>query len=164
MLNRLKTQDYQQPFLKITVNPIYSLGLPTTKDHAKELGSNIKNPEIKAPFAKEMSFGGKKIVGLNQQEKQYLEAIPLLFETMATAASKASLNEDIPQSLIASINVQKEKLDDGSKLTNEKVKEVKVHVDGAVKDIESVQKSASVKGKTSLQQHLLSLLASYQSL
>lgn len=140
------------------------LGVADTKDHAKYLGSDIENREIEAPFAKEMSFGGKEISGLNQQEKQYLEAVPLLFETMATAASTAALNEDVPKTLIDSINAQREKLDDGSKITNEKIKEVKVHVDGAVKDIGSLQKSAGEKEKTSLQQHLLSLLASYQSL
>ena len=142
------------------------LSVTDTIEHARDLNDKYKQSGVEESFPKELTLGGKQIAGLNQQEKAYLEAIPLLFETLTKATSTSTFTEAIPQTLIESINRQLKKMNDSSEsaLANEKIVALKKNVDQAVKIVIALGKSATPKEITAVQQQLLALLASYQAL
>lgn len=164
IVTSLKDSGLSASILENSGNSYVLMAVADTKEHAKEMATDLKHSDIDQPFPKEMSFGGNDVKGLNEQEKAYLEAIPLLVETMTIAVSTAALTDAVPQTLIDSIKQQTEKMDEGSKIANEQIKGLKDHVVGAVKNLDSLQKSTSTKEIASLQQHLLSILTAYQSL
>lgn len=134
------------------------LGVADTKEHAKEYGSGLSG--IDEPFAKEISVGGKKISGLNEQEKVYLEGLPNFFATMTLAASTGVVSENA----LTSATDQAKKLGDGKSIKHEQIKSLKEQSDKAVKSLQALEKSADKKDKVALQQNLLSILTTYHSL
>ncbi|MGJ7920550.1 SPOR domain-containing protein [Neobacillus sp. LXY-4] len=136
------------------------LSVADTKDHAKEIGATLKVSIENEPYPKEVSVGGKEITGLNEQEKMFLSQLPLLFESM----SKAAAADSPSQTLVNNVNEQSKKLEATDDIQNERIKAIMKDTEAAVKNINAYHKSGDKKELTSLQQHLLSILAAYQAL
>lgn len=134
------------------------LGVADTKEHAKEYGSGLSG--IDEPFAKEISVGGKKISGLNEQEKVYLEGLPTFFASMTLAASTGVVSENA----LTSVTDQAKKLGDGKSIKHDQIKSLKEQSDKAIKSLQALEKSADKKDKIALQQNLLSILTTYHGL
>lgn len=110
IVNSLKEKGASAATFESNGQSFLLLSVADTKDHAKEFGEILKESGVTEFIAKEMSFSGHEISGLQVQEKTYIEGIPLLFETMTTAASIASATDSFPKALLDSINQQSKKL------------------------------------------------------
>ena len=166
IVNSLKERGASAATFEFNGQSFLLVGVADTKEHAKALGANVKESGVVEFIPKQMSFSGKEISGLEEQEKVYIEAIPLLLETITTAASTASLSNSIPKALFDSIDQQTEKIavKKDKTIKNEKIKILKEQVDAAVNNINSMKKSVDKQELTSLQQHLLAILIAYQTL
>ena len=160
----------QVPALIIENKGQYVLLLSVTDsiENTRELTSKYKQSGVDTSYLypKELALGGIEVSNVNQQEKAYLEAFPLLFETMTKATSTVTFTATIPPSLIESINQQVKKMNEsaGTSLENEKIVSLKKNIDLTTKGVIALGKSATPKEITTVQQQLLSLLAGYQTL
>lgn len=141
------------------------LSVADSKDHAKELEARYKQSGVDA-YGKTIEVGGKEIAGLQTGEKEFLETLPLLFQTLAAAGANASLNTTISQSLLENIDEQAKKLAaiEDMQLVNDQIKALKASTDEAVKKINEIKDKPDPSEIMAFQQNLLAILAEYQSL
>ncbi|NMD70545.1 SPOR domain-containing protein [Bacillus sp. DNRA2] len=136
------------------------LGVADTKESAKVLSGKLADSNINEPFSKEISTGGNELKGINDQEKAFLEGFAPLFAEM----TKATSAEKLADSDLKSLKKASNNLNQLNKIENKQIKSIKAHSQAAIKNIESITKKPDKKQSIELQQHLLSILATYQDL
>ncbi|WP_318508203.1 hypothetical protein [Bacillus sp. T3] len=158
VVSSLKEKGNPAMLFEDTERMFILLGVADTKAHAKEYGTGLSG--IDEPFAKEISTGGKKISGVNEQEKVFLEGLPSIFNNMTLAASTGVVSENA----ISSVNASTKELGDGNEIKQDQIKTLKEQTDEAIQTLTSLKKSADKKDRLALQQDLLAIFASYHML
>ncbi|MDE3839772.1 stage II sporulation protein B [Bacillus methanolicus] len=141
------------------------LSVADSMENAKEIGSGLKKDEINV-FAKPLDFGGKQLSGVQETERKLLESAPPLYETLAKAASEASLTNSVSKETAESLNNQGKAIlqIEETALKNKNVKKVRSNLVNAIEKANAIQKSPEQETAKELQNELLSFLAAYQSL
>lgn len=141
------------------------LSVADSIEHAKNIGKQISGKGIEV-FAKPITLEGKSLEGLQSEEKKLLEAVPTLYEILATSAAEATVASEIPEALAESAEKQAAALTkiEASQMKNEKVLSIKTDMESAIEQMRKYKQSPNPDVLTKLQQHLLSFLAVYQSL
>lgn len=139
------------------------LGVANSIETAKSLGNQYKADGIVDIFAKPLLLDEKQVTGLKDKDKNFLENVPAIYQTLSLATSTALLNNEQSTETTKAITGVEEQLKT-SGLKNEKVKSIKTELTTAADKLNTYQKSKSKKSLSQAQQHLLNFLSAYYSL
>ncbi|WP_040207788.1 hypothetical protein [Neobacillus jeddahensis] len=139
------------------------LGVADSIETAKSLGNHYKEQGVTELFPKPLLLDEKKVSGLTDKEKSFIEAAPSIYQTLSQVTSSALTTNTISKESTNTIADFDEKLKaDGIK--NEKVKDIKAELTSADEKVAEYQKSKDAKSLTEAQKHLLNFLSIYFSL
>ncbi|AZU63501.1 SPOR domain-containing protein [Neobacillus mesonae] len=139
------------------------LGVTHTIEDAKSLAAQYKANGVEDAFAKPFLLEEKNLSGLNANEKNFLDAIPTIYETLSLVTSGALLTNDLSEDGSSALAIIEKKLNTGG-ITNKKVTSLKSELQGADKKVKEFEGSKDAKSLKESQQHLLNFLAAYYSL
>ncbi|GLB58372.1 SPOR domain-containing protein [Cytobacillus sp. NCCP-133] len=142
------------------------LGVSDTLNNAKAIGNQIKNSNGLNFYAKEITFDGKSIDGLNAEEKKLLKMVPAIYQSLAAGAADASIEKSIHANVLEELKTHSENL---NKLPADQIKKqglitIKEELINASKQLDAFQQYGDSASAVKGQQHLLAFLAAYQSL
>lgn len=136
------------------------IGLADSLANAKAIGSNLQNKGLEN-FSKEIEFGGKADIEINDVEKNVLEIAPLLYQNILTASTNSALSNPLSSDGIKSEEWNKV---DAKGIENQKIQQLKLELDGALQRLGSLEEKNDPKLIVEIQQHLLNFLAIYHSI
>lgn len=136
------------------------IGLADNLGNAKAIGSNLWSSGIEN-FSKEIEFGGKTDIKINDTEKNVLEIAPLIYQKILTISTNAALSNSIPSTEIKS---EEWKKIDVNSIENGHIQQLKLELDGALQGLTSFKEKKDSKFIVEIQQHLLNFLAIYHSI
>jgi stage II sporulation protein B len=142
------------------------LGLADSIDRAKNLGNFYKENGIADIWAKSFSVPEKKFTAVNQEEKNFLDMAPSLFQMLSEVTSNAIVNQTIPNESLNSITKTESDLIsmESEKFKNAKIKNLKSEMLSAMGLVKNYQKTNDKKEIIKAQQHLLKYFSLYYSL
>ncbi|MFZ7945561.1 hypothetical protein [Neobacillus sp. 19] len=162
-LTDLTSKGIPSQIVEIEGNQFIFLGIADSIETAKSLSTQYKERGVEGAFAKALSLDEKKVSDISSKEKDFLDTIPTIYQTLSSASSSALITKAIPEEdakEIASIDQQL----DVSGIKNEKVKSLKAELSNAQEKLKAFQKSKDTKSLNEAQQHLLNFLSTYYSL
>lgn len=139
------------------------LGVADSIETAKALGNQYKEKGVEEVFAKPLLLDEKKVSGVNDIEKSFVEVIPTIYQTLSNATSTAITTKAIPDASTKALTAIEEQLKN-SGIKNEKVKNLKEELTAASDKVKAFKKSKDAKSLTEAQQHLLTFLSLYYSM
>ena len=139
------------------------LGLADSIETAKSLSTEYKGEGAEGAFAKPLLLDEKKVSGITDKEKAFLEDVPAIYQTLSLATSTALLNSTIPDESTKALTVIEEQLN-VSGIKNKDVENLKKELTYAQEKVKSFQKSKDVKNLSQAQQHLLNFISIFYSL
>ena len=165
-LQTVKSKGSATRIIEIEGKSFLYLSVVDNKVHADELEASFKESGMVDVFDKVLEVGGKEVTGLQAGEREFLEAIPTLYQSLVIAGANASLHSVISQQVSDNIDQQAKKIVaiEDKQFTNNKIKTLKVTTDNALKQIDAIKDKATESESMALQQQLLAILAIYQSL
>ncbi|WHY76346.1 hypothetical protein QNH20_19795 [Neobacillus sp. WH10] len=139
------------------------LGVADSIDTAKSLGTKFKENGVEDVFAKPLLLDEKKVSDISTKEKDFLETVPKIYETLSLVTSSALLTKSISEESTKALAGIEEQLKVND-LKNEKVKNLKAELSSAEEQVKAYQKSKDAKSIREAQQHLLNFLSTYYSM
>ncbi|WML40713.1 hypothetical protein RCG19_03215 [Neobacillus sp. OS1-2] len=139
------------------------LGATDSIETAKSLSSQFKERGVEGAFAKVLSLDEKKVSDITNEEKDFLDEVPPIYQTLSAATSGALLTKKIPEDVAKDLAGFDGKLK-VTGIKNEKVKGIKAELSSAEEKVKAFQKSKDTKSLSEAQQHLLNFLSAYYSL
>ncbi|QCJ43623.1 hypothetical protein FAY30_17825 [Bacillus sp. S3] len=139
------------------------LGTADSLETAKSISTKFKAKGVEGAFAKQLSLDEKKVADLTVKEKDFLEAVPTIYEKLSSATSNAMLTDVVTEESGKAITAIEEQLK-GTSVKDEKVKTIKAELTSAEEKVKAFQKSKDVKSLNEAQQHLLKFLSVYHSM
>ncbi|MBY6051027.1 hypothetical protein [Cytobacillus firmus] len=141
------------------------LGVSGSLDEAKEIGADLKSKGIDV-FAKEVTFEGKTIEGVNAEEKKLAEIAPALYQSLSEGAASATLGSSITPETAEKIESHRKTVNEleTDQIQNKSLIPVREELLNASKQLETYQQSGDAASAGKIQEHLLGFLAAYQSL
>ncbi|KON86885.1 hypothetical protein AF332_08750 [Sporosarcina globispora] len=151
--------------IKIGEQTFLFLGVSGSIDQAKEIGADLKSKGIDV-FAKEITFEGKTIKGLNAEEKKLAESAPAIYQSLSAGAASASLGSSITPELAEEIKNQSKAVNDvpADQIKNKTLISIREELLNASQQIDAYQTAGDSAAAGEIQEHLLAFLAAYQSL
>ncbi|MEH7354270.1 SPOR domain-containing protein [Neobacillus drentensis] len=139
------------------------LGAADSIETAKSLSTQYKDKGVEGAFAKPLLLDEKKVSDISTKEKDFLETVPAIYETLSLVTSSALLTKSISEESTKALAGIEEQLKVND-LKNEKVKNLKVELSSAEEKVKAFQKSKDAKSIREAQQHLLNFLSTYYSM
>ncbi|OIK16971.1 hypothetical protein BIV60_01455 [Bacillus sp. MUM 116] len=161
--NQLAEKGAPSQSINIDGKEYLFLGVASTIDDAKKLGSNYKDAGIADVWAKSLSVDQKEITGVNAADKTFLETAGAIYQDLSEITAAAMLTESIPEESFKSISALIGKIDT-KELKNNKVKSLQTLLAAAVGKVEAYQSSKDQKNLVDAQQTLLNFLSLYYSM
>ncbi|GHH97182.1 hypothetical protein [Neobacillus kokaensis] len=158
--DKLASIGVPSEIIEIDNNFYLFLGVADSIESAKSLGAQYKQNGVEDVFAKPLLIDEKTISGLSSNEKNFLEAVPTIYETLSLVTSSALLTNELPAEGASSLAVIEKQLND-SGIKNKKVTSLKTALQGAQEKVRNFEASKDPKSLTEAQQHLLNFLAVY---
>ncbi|HJV30801.1 MAG TPA: hypothetical protein VJ558_01315 [Bacillales bacterium] len=164
--NQVKAKGVPAEILEMDGKSFIFLGVSGTLEQAKSLGNYYKEIGIKEFYAKQIQVPEKTIADVNKDEKNFLEASQLGFQTLLNVTSDvivntSNTNEDITTILQTESTI--EKIDD-KQIKNKKIMELKSELTSAMGLVKGYQKSHDINDIKKAQQHLLNYFSIYSTL
>jgi stage II sporulation protein B len=139
------------------------LGVADSIEMAKSLSGHYKQNVVEGVFAKPLLLDEKKFSDITENEKSFLEAVPVIYQTLSIATSSALVSKTIPEESSKALTGVEAQLKVSS-LKNEKAKNLYKELTDAFEQVKAYQKSKDAKSLTEAQQHLLNFLSVYYSM
>ncbi|MFD0827385.1 hypothetical protein ACT8ZR_17300 [Neobacillus sp. M.A.Huq-85] len=139
------------------------LGVASTIDDAKKLGSKYKDAGIADVWAKSLSVDQKDINGVNAADKTFLETAGAIYQDLSEVTTIAMLTESIPEDSFKTVSTLIGKTD-STALKNTKVKSLQNFLATAAEKVANYQKNKDQNNLVEAQQNLLNFLSLYYSL
>ncbi|WP_071395915.1 hypothetical protein [Bacillus tuaregi] len=141
------------------------VSVAATIEDAKALGKEMEGKGL-TTFSKEFTTTEKKISLQHNEEKKLLEASPQLYKTLTASVTTAGLSNRIPEDVMANVEKEASMLSniDKEKLQTKSVIQLYNELEAASAQIKEFEKKPDENTLTKIQQSLLTILASYQSL
>jgi len=102
----------------------------------------------------------KKVSDITTKEKDFLETVPTIYETLSLVTSSALLTKSISEESTKALAGIEEQLK-VSGIKNEKIKNLEAELTSAEEKVKAFQKSKDAKSISEAQQHLLNFLSYY---
>lgn len=139
------------------------IGVSNSIETAKSLANYYKNNGVGDVYGKSLTVPEKHVSSINQEEKNFLDLAPSVYQMLSEVTSAAIVNGSIPKESLNSISTIKDKIN-SIKMKNNKMKDLSSELRTAMDQIMAYQKSSSKKELIKAQQHLLTYLSIYQSI
>ncbi|MBI0576507.1 SPOR domain-containing protein [Neobacillus cucumis] len=139
------------------------LGVASTIDDAKKLGSKYKDAGIADVWAKSLSVDQKDINGVNAADKTFLDTAGALYQDLTEVTAVALLSESIPEESFKTVSALIAKTD-STALKNTKVKSLQNFLATAAEKVANYQKNKDQNNLIEAQQNLLNFLSLYYTL
>ncbi|QED48793.1 SPOR domain-containing protein [Cytobacillus dafuensis] len=163
-------EDYIQKgipsqIIEMNEQAVLYLSVANSIEDAKELGQQLKGKDIEV-FAKPVTFEEKSINGLLPEEKKFIEAAPFIFEIMTAGATEAAVDNSISEETLNNIEKQAAilKAIKTDQFKDEGIISLKSELDLAYAQLKAYSESNDSNVLTKLQQHLLRVLSTFQSI
>ncbi|WP_141431844.1 SPOR domain-containing protein [Bacillus sp. 03113] len=162
---KLNEQGIVSQLIDIDGKTAIYLGASDTLAHAKSISEDIKTKGVEV-FAKEIAIEGKKLEGLNKEEKSLIEKFPSIYQLLTEALSSAQLEGAISKPLIDNVNKEAAFLTNinNDRLQNKNIIQMKKNLELAIVNIKELQKKKDEIKINQAQKQLLTFIASYKSL
>lgn len=164
--NQIKAKGAPAEIIEMDGKSFIFLGISGSLEQAKSLGNYYKENGINEFYAKQILVQEKTIADVNKDEKNFLEASQLGFQTLLNVTSDvivSTSNTNEIKSTISQIESAIEKIED-KKLKNKKIIELKSELSSAMELVEGYQKSYDINDMKKAQQHLLNYFSLYSTL
>jgi len=161
--SQLSSKGVPSQLVEIDGKQYLFLGVADSIETAKSLGTKFKDNGVEDVFAKPLLLDEKKVSDISTKEKDFLEAVPTIYETLTLVTSSALLTKSISEESTKALAGIEEQLK-VSDLKNEKVKNLKAELISADEKVRAFQKSKDAKSIREAQQHLLNFLSTYYSM
>ncbi|MFK9091298.1 SPOR domain-containing protein [Bacillus salipaludis] len=139
------------------------LGIADSIETAKSLSTQYKDKGVEGAFAKPLVVDEKKVSDISTKEKDFLDAVPTIYQTLSLATSSGLVTKAIPDESVKALAGIEEQLN-ASGIKNENVKNLKAELTSAVEKVKAYQKSKDAKSLNDAQQHLLNFLSYYYTM
>ncbi len=139
------------------------LGVASTIDDAKKLGSNYKDDGVADVWAKSLPVDQKDITGVNAADKTFLDTAGAVYQDLSEVTAVALLTESIPEESFKTVSALIAKTD-STGLKNTKVKSLQNFLATAAEKVANYQKNKDQNNLVEAQQNLLNFLSLYYSL
>ena len=136
------------------------LGTADSIETAKSLSTQYKDKGVEGAFAKSLLLDEKKVSNITTKEKDFLETVPMIYETLSLVTSSALLTKSISEESTKALAGIEEQLKE-SGIKNEKIKNLEAELTSAEEKVKAFQKSKNAKSISEAQQHLLNFLSYY---
>ncbi|WP_338470401.1 hypothetical protein R4Z10_16585 [Niallia sp. XMNu-256] len=141
------------------------VGVSNQVEGAKSIGTELKASGVDT-YAKQWSVGEKNLSNLHDEEKKLLEASPQIFQSILASVASTNGTDKVPQGLMDEVNQQHASLKKISKekLQNKNIIQLHSQLEAAVAQLKIYDQKPQTSTLNTVQQHLLTFLANYQSL
>ncbi|MCM3568397.1 hypothetical protein [Neobacillus mesonae] len=139
------------------------LGVADSLETAKSLGGHYKQNGIEDVFAKPLLLDEKNFSGLSDSEKDFLEGVSTIYQTLSLVTSSAILTNKLPEEGKSALAVIDKQLK-ASELKKKNMTTLKSELESAEENVKNYESSKDEKSLVKAQQHLLNFLAAYYSL
>lgn len=161
--NQLAEKGVPAQSVEIDGKEYLFLGVASTIDDAKKIGSNYKDDGIADVWAKSLSVEQKDINGVNAADKTFLETAGAIYQDLSEVTTIAMLTESIPEDSFKTVSTLIGKTD-STALKNTKVKSLQNFLATAAEKVANYQKNKDQNNLVEAQQNLLNFLSLYYSL
>lgn len=161
--NQLAEKGVPAQSVEIDGKEYLFLGVASTIDDAKKIGSKYKDDGIADVWAKSLSVEQKDINGVNAADKTFLETAGAIYQDLSEVTTIAMLTESIPEDSFKTVSTLIGKTD-STALKNTKVKSLQNFLATAAEKVANYQKNKDQNNLVEAQQNLLNFLSLYYSL
>ncbi|MEH6993661.1 hypothetical protein V7075_13265 [Neobacillus drentensis] len=140
------------------------LGVADSIETAKTLGAKYKANGFEDVFSKQISIAEKTVSDINESEKGFLEATPVIYQQLSKVTSNAIASGSISSDASKEVTSLADQLNQSGGLKNDKVKNLNVELSSALEKVEAFQEKKNEDSLIEAQQHLLNFLSIYYSL
>ncbi|MFD2446222.1 SPOR domain-containing protein [Bacillus sp. CGMCC 1.16607] len=158
---RVKQKGIPTQIIEENGKAILILGVADSIEAAKEIGSGLKAKGIEV-FAKPYTLPAKELKEVTEAEANLLKEIVSVYQMLASLSSSVTVAEAMDEK---ALNNQKNILlstKEGIKI--EKIEQLRVNLEGAIKKLESYKLQPKESYLTDAQQHLLTFIGTYFTL
>lgn len=139
------------------------LGVGDSLETAKVIVSKYKKDGVEDAFAKSLLIDKKNVSGMNETEQSFIESVPTIYQTIATATTSGFSSNTISEKAFKEMTSKEEQLKKSS-MENEKIKKIQSELLRANEKVNAFHKSKDTKNLKEAEQHLLNFLSVYYSL
>ena len=141
------------------------VGVSTSVEEAKLIGNTLKSSGIDT-YSKQWSIEEKNLSKINEEEKKVLEMSPTVYESFNKSISSVNGNNPISPELMEDVTKQATSINaiDKEKLQNQSIIAIHSQLEATASQLKEYNNQPQNNTLNSIQQHLLSFLAHYQSL
>lgn len=161
--DNLKGQGVPSVMVEMNGKDYLFMGVAESIDSARQLAGFYKGKGINDVYAKSLELAEKKLSGLTDTEKSFLESSLTIYQDLSKVTASAICANTFPDGVLKNANEQLNRTAQ-KPLKNEKINAMKEDLSKAYSKIKTYQTSEANKDLSDAQQYLLSYLSHYYSL
>nr|WP_240465324.1 SPOR domain-containing protein [Neobacillus thermocopriae] len=159
----IKSKGIPYSIIEIDGKHYLLLGVGDSLETAKVIVSKYKEDGVEDAFAKSLLIDKRNVSGMNETEQSFIESIPTIYQTIATATTSGFSSNTISEEAFKEMNSKEEQLKKSS-IENEKIKKIQSELLSANEKVNAFHQSKDTKKLKEAEQHLLNFLSVYYSL